>query len=309
MNQIDGLIRSLEADVPVADRAEQKAIDAARRTLRAELAAEERRRLHNRRRRRVIVLFAALALVGISVPAFGVAKGWFGGDEIEGIRGSAPPELTSPPIVVASGEAEESWVIAVARSNQGLCLNVDVGDVQFDNENYRLGDCGYSDLRGHLPPDVRGDPSAPCIDTTALVPCGSRPDYWVSIRGSFFVSTAERAIVVGATAAEVASVELILANGETMQAEVVDRPLGSDVPLNVYWATLGREQGLEVAPRSRSTEGEPMACNAGELVEEVVARDSHGKVLGRRVPAWNANPTGDPNGPHSPPGLATEPCV
>src|SRR5512133_3107536 len=103
MNQIDGLIRSLEADVPVADRAEEKAIDVARRTLRAELAAEDRRRPHNRRRR-VIVLFAALALVGIAVPAFGVAKGWFGGAEIEGIRGSAPPQLTSPPIVVASGE-------------------------------------------------------------------------------------------------------------------------------------------------------------------------------------------------------------
>jgi hypothetical protein len=255
------------------------------------------------------VLFAALALVSIAVPAFGVAKGWFGGAEIEGIRASAPPQLTSPPIVVASGEPEESWVIAIARSNQGLCLNVDVGDEQFNNQNYRLGDCGYSDLRGHLPPDVRGDPSAPCIGTTALVPCGSRPDYWVSIRGSFFVPTAERAIVVGAAAAEVTSVELILANGETMQAGVVDRPLGSDVPLNVYWAQLGREQGLKVAPTSRSAEGEPMACNAGELVEEVVARDSQGKVLGRRVPAWNANPTGDPNGPHSPPGLATEPCV
>jgi hypothetical protein len=310
MNQIDGLIRSLGADTPVDDRAERKAADAARQTLRAELAAEERlRRCPHYRRRRVIVLFAALALVGISVPAFGVATGWFGGAEIEGIRGSAPPQLTSPPTVVASGEPEESWAIAIARSNQGLCLNVDVDDEQFDNENYRLGDCGYSDIRGSLPADVRGDPSAPCIGLTALVPCGSRPDYWVSIRGSFFVPTAERTIVVGTAAAEVASVDLILANGDTMQAEVVERPLGSDIPLNVYWAQLGREQGLEVAGKSRSAEGDPMACNAGELVEEVVARDSQGKVLGRRVPAWNANPTGDPSGPHSPPGLATEPCV
>jgi hypothetical protein len=309
MSQIDGLIRSLGADTPVADRAEQEAVDAARRTLRAELAAAKRRRRPQTRRRRLIVLFAALALAGISVPAFGVAKGWFGGAEIEGISGSAPPQLTSAPIVVASGEPEESWAIAIARSNQGLCLNVDVGDEQFDNENYRLGDCGYSDIRGHLPPDVRGDPSSPCIGTTGPVPCGSRPDYWVAIRGSFFVPTAKRTIVVGAAAAEVASVDLILANGETMQAEVVERPLGSGIPLNVYWAQLGREQGLEVAPKSLSAEGEPMACNAGELVEEVVARDSQGRVLGRRVPAWNANPTGDPNGPHSPPGLATEPCI
>ena len=309
MNQIDGLIRSLGADTAVADPAEQKAVDAARRTLRAELAAEERRPRPHNRRRRLIVVFAALALAGVSVPAFGVATGWFGGAEIEGIRGSAPPQLTSPPIVVASGELKESWVIAIARSDQGLCLNVDVGDEQFESENYRLGDCGYTDIRGHLPPDVRGDPSAPCIGQTALVRCGSRPDNWVAIRGSFFVPTAEQTIVVGAAAAEVASVDLILASGETMQAEVVERPLGSDTPLNVYWAELGREQGLEVAPKSRSAEGEPMACNAGELVEEVVARDSQGKVLGRRVPAWSANPTGDPNGPHSPPGLATEPCV
>jgi hypothetical protein len=140
------------------------------------------------------------------------------------------------------------------------------------------------------------------------VPCGSRPDFWVAIRGSFFVPTAKQTIIVGAAAAEVAGVDLILANGETMQAEVVERPLGSEIPLNVYWAQLGREQGLEVPPKSPRAK-QPMACNAGELVEEVVARDSQGRVLGRRVPAWNANPTGDPSGPHSPPGLATEPCI
>jgi hypothetical protein len=310
MNQIDDLIRTLGADTPAADRAEQNAVEAARRMLRAALAAEDRRFPVGRRRRRALMLFAALALTGIAVPAFGVAKGWFGaGAVFEGVRGSAPPQLTSQPVVVLSGEPEESWAIEIARSNQGLCLNVDGGDDQFDNENYRLGDCGYADVRGHLPPDVRGDPSAPCIGTTALVPCGSRREYWVAIRGSVFVPDAERAIVVGAAAAEVASVELILANGKAVHAEVVERPLGADVPLSIYWAELGREQGLEVTPRSRSAEGEPMACNAGELVEEVVARDSKGKLLGRRVPRWNANPAGDPNGPHRPPGLATEPCV
>ena len=242
MNQIDDLVRSLGADTPAADRAEQNAVDAARRRLRAALAAEDRRFPVGRRRRTALALFAALALTGIAVPAFGVAKGWFGaGVVMEGIRGSAPPQLTSQPVVVSSSEPEESWAIVIARSNQGLCLNVDVGDEQFDAENYRPGDCGYSDVRGLLPPDVRGDPSAPCIGTTALVPCGSRREYWVAIRGSVFVPDAERAIVVGAAAAGVTSVELILANGKTMQAEVVERPLGADNPLKLNWAELGRD--------------------------------------------------------------------
>jgi hypothetical protein len=180
---------------------------------------------------------------------------------------------------------------------------VDVGDEQFNSGSYRLGDCGYSDIRGDLPPDVRGDSSAPCIGSSALVPCGSRPRYWVAMRGSVFVPEARRSIFVGTAAGQVASVELILANGKTLRAEVVERPLGADVLLNVYWAKLGPEQGLEAW---RNAEGELMPC-IGNLVEEVVARDSEGNVLGRRVPAWNANPTGDPDGPR-PPRVAEE-CV
>jgi hypothetical protein len=306
MNQIDELIRSVGAHSP-ADRVEHDAIDAARRSLRAAIAAEQRGRgAYNRRR--LIALFGALLIASVSVPAFGVANGWFvGRGEIEGVRGSAAPQLTRPPVVVASGEPRETWTILIARSNQGLCLNVDVGDGQFEGEKYRLGDCGYSDIRGDLPADVRGDSSSPCVGATALVPCGSRPKYWVGRSGSFFVPGARRSIYVGAASAEVASVELMLANGETLRAEVVQRPLGPDVPLNVYWAELGPEQGLEIAPLSRSAEGALMACNAGELVDEVVARDSGGNVLGSRVRAWNANPAGDPDGPR--PLRVSEECV
>jgi hypothetical protein len=294
-------------DTPAADRAEHDAVDVARRTLRAAIAAEQRGRRGQSRRRGLIALFAVLALAGISVPAFGVASGWFGGGgEIEGISGSASPQLTSPSVVVASGEPEETWTIWIARSNQGLCLNVEVGDEQFNPGNYRLGDCAYSDIRGDLPSDVRGDSSAPCIGSTTLVPCGSRPKYWVTMRASgVFVPGARRSILVGAAAADVASVELILATGERLRAEVVQRPLGPGVPLNVYWAELGPEQGLEVR---LNAEGELMAC-PGNLVEEVVARDSEDNVLGRRVPAWNANPTGDPDGPRPPVPLETESCV
>ena len=313
MNQIDQLIRSVGAETPAADRTEHDAIDAARRILRAAITAEQSGRRGHSRRRGLIALFAVLAIAGVSVPAFGVASGWFGGGaEIEGVRGSAPPQLTSPPLVVASGEPEEAWTIWIARSNQGLCLNVDVGDEQFDPGNYRLGDCGYSSVRGDLPPDVRGDPSAPCIgppSSRTLVQCGSRPTYWVTWSGGTFVPDAGRSVFVGAAAAEAASVELVLADGETLPAAIVERPLGPDVPLNVYWAELGPEHGLEVTPRSRDAEGQPMACNDGELVEEVVAHDSEGNVLGRRVSAWNGNPTGDPDGPRPPQPLEPEPCV
>ena len=327
MNQIDQLIRSLGDDTPAAADAEHKALHAARRVLHAAIAAEQtgrspstkgrlrllaerRRRIGRRalsRRGRVVALFAALAMIGIAVPTFGVANGWFGGgSQIAGIRGSAPPQLTSPSVVVASGKPEETWTIVIARSNHGLCLNVEGGDEQFNSENYRLGDCGYSDIRGELPPDVRGDPSAPCIGLTALVPCGSDPEYWVQMgRATSFVPEIRRSIVAGEASAEVASVELILANGGTLHAEIVERPLGPDVPLNVYWAELGPEHGLEFYPW-RDAAGELVPCNEGELVEEVVARDAEGTVLGRRVPAWNANPTGDPDGPRPPVPLESE---
>jgi hypothetical protein len=324
MNQIDQLIRSLRDDTPADDDAENKALHAARRVLHAAIAAEHMgrsrstegrlRRLAESSRRigrsahsrrgRAVALFAALVIVGVAVPAFGVVgDGWIGGGEIEGVRGSADPKLTGPPVVVASGEPEQPWKIVIARSDQGLCLNVEVGDGRFSSEKHRLGDCGYSDIRGDLPPDVRGDPSAACIGAAALVPCGSRPEYWVQVRSSSFVPEIARIIVVGAAAAEVASVELILTNGKTLHTDVVERPLGPDIPLNVYWAELGPEHGLRVL---RNANGQLMPC-ADEVVEMFVARDSAGRVLGRRVPAWNANPSGDPDGPRRPPD--TEECV
>lgn len=310
MNQIDELICLVGADTPAADRSEHEAIDGARRTLRAAIAAEQDGPRGTSRRQGLIALFAALALVGIAVPAFGVVSGWFsGGAEIEGVRGSAPPRLTSAPVVVASGEPQEAWTIRIARSTQGLCLNVDVGDEQFDARNYALGDCGYSDIRGELPRDVRGDPLAPCIGEASsgkLVPCGSRLKYWVDAgRSSGFVEETRRTIFVGTAAAKVASVELVLTNGAILSAELVERPLGRDVPLNVYWAELGPKEGLELW---QNAEGELMPC-AENLVEEVVARDSEANVLGSRVPAWNGNPTGDPDGPRPPQPLEADSCV
>ena len=100
MTQIDELIRSFGADIPAADQVERDAMNATRRSLRAAIAAERSgRRPHNRCR--LIALFAVLAIASIAVPAFGAANGWFsGGGEVEGVSGSAAPQLTSPPVVV-----------------------------------------------------------------------------------------------------------------------------------------------------------------------------------------------------------------
>jgi hypothetical protein len=174
---------------------------------------------------------------------------------------------------------------------------VDVGDETVNSRNYGLGDCGYLDIRGDLPTDVRGELSAPCIGSTAPVPCGSRQKYWVAVRSwGTFVPQARRSILIGAAAANVASVEVVLANGQTLSAKLVRRPLGADIPLTVYWAEFGRQDGLKLR---RNALGELLPCS-GNLVREIVARDSEGKVLGRRVPAWNGNPTGDQNGPRPP---------
>jgi hypothetical protein len=315
MNQIDELIRSLDDDISTDDE-EHDAIEAARRALKAAIAAEQigrSRKIRGKRigrRRLALALVAAVAIIGVAFPAFGVVgDGWIGvGGEVAGVIGAADPKLTGPPVVVASGEPEEPWTIVIARSNQGVCLNVDIGDEQFSSERHRLGHCGYSDIRGDLPPDVRGDPWATCFGLTELVPCGSLPKYSIQYgRSETYVPEIRRRIFVGAAAADVASVELVLANGGTLDAEVVERPLGPDVPLNVYWAELGPDQGLRLH-QWRNANGQRMPC-LDVLVETVVARDSGGRVLGRRIPAWNGNPSGDPAGPPGPAGLRDTECV
>jgi hypothetical protein len=293
MNHIDELVGWLGDGLAGSDGAEEKALAAARRTLRGAIASE-RRALQYKRRRRLTALFALVAVAGAAVPAYGVASRWLsGGSEVEGVRGSAAPQLTSPPRAIASGGPTETWTIVAARSDQGLCLNVDLGAAHLDRRQYRLGDCGFTDVRGDLPADVRGNPSAPCIGLTALVPCGDRPEFAVAVRSwGTFVPEARRSIVVGVAASDVAAVQLELTDGLHVRARLASRPLGPDVPLNVFWAELGAGRHLT-------------SCDAGELVEEVVARDSHRNVIGRRVPAWNANPTGDSAGPHRPSGAAS----
>jgi hypothetical protein len=309
MTEVDELLRHFAAGYADADEAELRALSAAQRRLRGAITAERSpgralragRLVALRRRGRgwAIPALAALAILGVCVPAFGVVgDGWFGGTEQAGVRGSDAPVLTASAVRVASGPPTEAWAIVAARSDQGLCLTVTTEDEEPADTDFRLGACGYVHIRGMFPPDVRGDPSAPCIGARKLVPCGSLPQYWVDApTASAFVPEAERMVVAAAAAAEVASVELILTNGQTVHATLVEHPLGADIPLDVYWAVLGPDHGLRVV---RNAAGRAIPCS-GPLVSVVVARAEDGHVLGRRVPAWNANPIGDPSGPRQPP--------
>jgi hypothetical protein len=255
---------------------------------------EERRRTGRRR----MLAFAAAALLAavLSIPAFGV------GEEIVSIFGGwrSEPDYPAPvpsatDVVIASGEHGVGWKLVATRSDQGLCL----GLVYTSTRGEEVGEagCGYRDLRGDLDPEIRGDPSTKCLASpTEVVPCGSLPHRWIDFPhatepGLHFTGPGQqltRIIVYGIAAADVHDVDLVLTNGKTVRARVVHEPEGLGAPLNFYWVALPLDDGY-----SRSLE-------LVQPLEMVIARDSQGRILERRVAAWNGNPTGDPNGPPPP---------
>lgn len=214
-----------------------------------------------RRRFRLIAVAVALALsVLVSSVALGVAQdvaGYFAG-----WREPDAPVPTAPDVVIASGVAGAPWTIVATTSDRGVCLGLFVE--------------GGGGFAGCGPSDVRGDPGA--VD----------PSHWI---GAFGVGAGDgllnRTFAFGRLAKEVASVELLLTDGQSIEAHVVKRPEGLDAPLNFYWAAwpCGSSRCVDAV---------------GPLVKMAIARDSAGRVLERRVPVWNGNPTGDPNGPPRP---------
>jgi hypothetical protein len=298
MNQIDELIRSIGADTPAADHTEHDAIDAARRSLRAAIAAEQGGRgAHNRRRRLIALAAALVSAVVLSTAAFGVGQdivSW-----LAGAKDVDAPVPTASDVVVASGEAGVPWRIVATASDQGLCLFL---VIEVSGERGGSGGCGYRDIRGDLPPDLRGDPASKCLATpTTVVPCGSLPRHWMSAPGSGWDMQGglERTFARGLLAEGVASVELVLTDGKTVRAHVVERPDG--LPLNFYWAAFP-------CPLRPYREGlQECAGEGGPAIKMTIARDADGQVLERRVPVWNGNPTGDPNGPAPPTPLSETP--
>lgn len=315
-NQIDALVADL-ASVRDDELIEESQSTYARTLLRAimesplgarELAepgaglAPDSRSLGRRHRRtkrgrvRLVAVAAALVVaVVLSTAAFGVGQdivSWLAGsNDVDG------PVPTASDVVVATGEAGVPWRIVATPSDQGLCLFTVIA---VSGEKGGSGNCGYTDIRGDLPRDLRGDPSAKCLATpTTVVPCGSLPRHWMSAPGGGGLQAGlERKFTYGLLAEGVASVELVLTDGESVRAHVVERPDG--LPLNFYWATLTcplQPAGGGLQECAENADGR----DAGPEVEMAIARDVNGQVLERRVPVWNGNPTGDPDGP-PPPG-------
>ena len=287
-NRIDALIAGL---APVRDdelRGELQISGAAllQTVLASPVETSQRDRVP-RRRRRALVLAAALALAAaLSLPALSVVR------TIVGLGSGADdltPVATSSEMVVASGRAGAPWKVVAVTSDHGLCWGVQVKD---PSEGWTRGlGCDYLDLRGDLPPDVRGNPSRPCLTSpTEAVPCGSLPRHWVDFPGDTTnfsgYAALDRIIVLGVAAEGVASVELVLTNGQTVPANLVEQPHG--LPLSFDWAALPPDDGYRKSPELE------------EVTKMVVARDANGLVLERRVPAWNGNPMGDPDGPPPP---------
>src|SRR5438132_12520473 len=117
----------------------------------------------------VVVTTAALGVVGH-------VKSW-----ISGWHDPDVPVPTRPDVVLASGVDGVPWKLIATPTDQGLCLFL----VRRAHETLGSGGCGYLDIRGDFPPDLRGDPSEKCIATpTTLAPCGSLPKHWLDISGT-----------------------------------------------------------------------------------------------------------------------------
>jgi hypothetical protein len=247
-----------------------------------------------RRKRLLAIAVAAGVAAVLSIPAFGV------GDQIASIFGGwkSEPDYPAPApagrdVVIASGKNGVAWKVVANRSDQGLCLGLVYGSRR--SEEVGQASCGYVDLRGDLDPEIRGNPYTKCLlSPTEVVPCGSLPHRWIAFPyrtdpSPRFTGTGNeltRIIVVGTAAADVARVDLVLRNGKTVRAHVVEQPKGLGAALNFYWTRL---------PLGAATHGD-----RDLLIQMVIARGASGRVLERRVAAWNGNPTGDPDGPAPP---------
>jgi hypothetical protein len=238
-----------------------------------ETILEQPLRANRSERRRPWALVAA-AVVGLAVILATAALGGPGQIRswLSGGRDPDAPVPAAADVVVASGVAGVPWRIIATPTDEGLCLFLVTG------EKSGAGSCGYSDIRGDLPAELRGDPSTRCLATpTTVVPCGSLPRHWIDAD-----SGGERpdphlngTIVFDPVAEGVARIDLVLADGRVERARLVQPP---DLPFGFYWAELSHRL----------------------LVTMVIARDSSGRILERRVPPWNGNPTGDPEGPKAP---------
>lgn len=285
-----------EIDIPARRDLPAPWVDVHKENLLREVGARPAKRggIGGRRVPLLVLTVAVVTAALLAIPALGVGPGivsLFGGWHDPGA-----PVPTASDVVIASGESGVQWKIVATRSDQGLCLGL---FHRAGGDSFGPDGCGYTEIRGVLPPDIRGDPASKCLATpTTLVPCGSLPQHWIQLDGSGSSVGLEQTLAFGPVAEEVASVEVILTHGRTVRAHLVEQPEG--LPLDFYWAAWPcplesisdgpyADEGLRIC-----------AEDFGPNVKMAIARDASGRVLERRVPPWNGNPTGDPDGQPAP---------
>lgn len=214
----------------------------------------------SRRRTRRLGIAALATATLLSAPAFAVVRhvtSW-----MSTLVGPGAPVPTAPDVVIASGVSGVAWKIVATETDQGLCLFL---LYEWSGERLGKGGCGWGT-------DVHGYPGA--------TPRGYRASgerlHWVEGSNAGGSSAGlDRRIAMGVAAAEVASVDLVLADGRTLPAHLVERPEGIRVPLNLWWAVLPPQvAGIDL---TENVEHDLIPVHA------LVARDSSGAVLERRI--------------------------
>ncbi|HEY7280631.1 MAG TPA: hypothetical protein VID47_03460 [Actinomycetota bacterium] len=216
------------------------------------------RRAGVRRARRIVLAALALALL-LALPAFGVVqhvRSW-----IWGWKGPDAPVPIAADVPIASGIAGSPWTIVATQTTQGLCVYIRVHTSEGTGGS---GGCGWGT-------DIYGSPGA----TPHEYGAGGQVLHWIEgTNGSGFDASVDRRIVHGVAAEQVAAVDLVLADGRVMPADVVPHPAGIDAPLSFWSAVLPAEvAGVDLTGAEDDV----------TPVHELIARDADGSVLERRV--------------------------
>jgi hypothetical protein len=205
------------------------------------------------RTRRVprLMLAASLALILVSVPAFGLVSRF--ASWINSWKDPDSPVATGPDVVIASGVSGVHWRVVATETDEGLCLFT---VYQYEGDRIGTGGCGWGT-------NIYGYPSA--------APHGYGADgdelHWVEgSNGSGYSAGLSQRIVKGVAAEQVASVDLVLADGSTVHTNLVPRPEEIEAPLNFWWMVLPTR-----------------ATDVDIPIHAFIARDSAGAVLERRI--------------------------
>jgi hypothetical protein len=211
-----------------------------------------------RRRRLAIAALAAAALLSASAfVAVAHVASW-----MSTLQGPGVPHPTGPDVVIASGVSGVAWRIVATQTDQGLCLFL---LHEWNGDRHGAGGCGVgSDIYGYPGTTPRGYGAD-----------GDRLHWVEGGSGGGFSAGLNRRIVSGVAARQVASVELVLADGRRLSAHLVERPEGIDLPLNFWWAVLPPEvAGVDL---TGDIERDLIPVHA------LVARDGSGAILERRL--------------------------